>query len=50
VKYTINGKHNFEFEVKAKVIPVKVEFEQKELRFKFTDDSIKMETSQTLKI
>ena len=47
IKYVINGKHNFEFQVYGLIEPVYIEPDQYSLNFKF-DDNIDMEVCHKL--
>ncbi|KAL4497051.1 hypothetical protein ABPG72_002207 [Tetrahymena utriculariae] len=50
IKYTINDRHQFEFQVKAKIEKVKLELSKTQIKFQFADDSTNMETFETLQI
>ena len=50
VKYVINSKHSFWFQVNASIDPVKLELEKKNIKLSFSEENIEMETFEILKV
>ena len=50
ISYIINENHVFNLLVKAEVVPVEIKIEEKNLNFKFEDDSLEMRVVKKLKL
>ncbi len=50
IKYTINRKHDFVIEVRAKIEPVKLTLSRQKIKLTFQDDNLEMSTKETLTI
>ena len=50
ISYIINEKHSFKFMVKAEVVPVTLEVNKSTLNLRFLDESLEMETSESIRI
>lgn len=50
VTYVINGKHRFEFNVKAEIQHVKIDLSSKSFDFVFKEENMSLETTETLRL
>lgn len=50
IKYVINSRHTFEFQVTAQIEPVTLDLNSNAFKFNFMDDSLNLETYEILKL
>lgn len=46
----INGRHRFEFAIKANIEPVRIEVSSKDFKFAFKEDSQHLDTQETIRL